>query len=89
MSSSRWIQRRSFTLDDSDEDMRRFLEEVGYLHIRGLFSEEEMAAVEADYAKAAPHYEEGGRPGWFATTQDGERAPGPDERLRPLLRSLR
>jgi hypothetical protein len=64
--------RRSFTLNDSDEDMRRFLEEAGYLHIRGLFSKEEMAAVEADYAKAAPNYEKGGDRGWFATTQDGE-----------------
>jgi hypothetical protein len=51
--------RRGFTPDDSDEEMRAFLEQAGYLHIQGLFSEEEMAAVEADYAKAAPHYEKG------------------------------
>ena len=63
---------RSFTVDDSDEDMRRFLEEAGYLHIRGLFSKEEMAAVEADYEKAAPHYEKGDDRAWFATTHDGE-----------------
>jgi hypothetical protein len=64
--------RRSFSLDDSDEDMRRFLEEAGYLHIRGLFSKDEMAAVEADYAKATPHYEKGDERSWFATTKDGE-----------------
>jgi hypothetical protein len=64
--------RRSFATDDSDEEMRSFLEEVGYLHIRGLFSEEEMAAVEADYAVAAPHYEKGSVDAWFATTKDGE-----------------
>ncbi len=63
--------RRSFTPDDSDEDMRAFLEDAGYLHIRGLFSEEEMAAVEADYPKAAPHFEKGDVSAWFATTQDG------------------
>jgi hypothetical protein len=63
--------RRSFTPDDSDEDMRAFLEDAGYLHIRGLFSEEEMAAVEADYPKAAPHFEKGDVAAWFATTQDG------------------
>jgi hypothetical protein len=62
---------RSFSVEESDEDMRRFIEEKGYLHIRGLFSEEEMAAVEADYAIAAPHYEKG-KEGWFATTKDGE-----------------
>jgi len=64
--------RRSFTLDDSDEEMRAFLEEAGYLHLEGLFSEEEMAAVEADFPKAAPHFEKGDPRAWFATTQDGE-----------------
>ena len=61
---------RSFSLDDSDETMRAFLEEYGYLHIRGLFSEEEMAAVEADFPVAAPHFEKGDPQAWFATTQD-------------------
>jgi hypothetical protein len=64
--------RRSFTPDDTDEDMREFLEEVGYLHIQGLFSEEEMAAVEADYPQAAPHFEKGDPRAWFATTKDGK-----------------
>ena len=63
--------RHSFQPDDSDEEMRAFLESAGYLHIRGLFSEEEMAAVEADFPKAAPHYEPGDPKAWFATTQDG------------------
>lgn len=63
--------RRSFTPDDSDEEMRAFLERAGFLHIRGLFSEEEMAAVAADYPKAAPHYEKGDPRGWIATTRDG------------------
>ncbi len=63
---------RSFTPDDSDEAMRAFLEDRGYLHIEGVFSEDEMAAVEADYPKAAPHYLEPGPKGWFATTKDGE-----------------
>ena len=63
--------RRSFTPDDSDEDMRAFLEDAGYLHIKGLFSEDEMAAVEADFPKAAPHFEKGDPKAWFATTKDG------------------
>jgi Phytanoyl-CoA dioxygenase (PhyH) len=62
---------RSFTPDDSDEEMRAFLEEAGYLHIRGLFSEDEMAAVEADFPRAAPHFEKGDPRAWFATTKDG------------------
>jgi hypothetical protein len=64
--------RRSFTPEDSDEEMRAFIEEAGYLHIQGLFTEEEMAAVEADYAKAEPFYEKGDPLAWFATTKDGE-----------------
>ncbi|MBW2420615.1 MAG: phytanoyl-CoA dioxygenase family protein [Deltaproteobacteria bacterium] len=63
--------RRSFTPDDSNEEMRAFLEEAGYLHIQGLFSEEEMAAVEADFPKAVPHYEKGDPKAWFATAKDG------------------
>ncbi len=64
--------RRSFTPEDSDEDMHHFLEEAGYLHIRGIFDAEEMAAVEADFPKAAPHYEKGDDRAWFATTNDGK-----------------
>ena len=64
-------RRRSFSLDDSDETMRAFLEEYGYLHIQGLFSEAEMAAVEADFPVAAPHFEKGDPRAWFATTKDG------------------
>lgn len=62
---------RSFGRDASDEDLRAFLEAAGYLHIQGVFTEEEMAAVEADYAKAAPCYAKGDPLAWFATTQDG------------------
>jgi hypothetical protein len=64
--------RHSFDFDDSDEEMRAFLEEVGYLHIRGMFSEAQMAAIEADFPVAAPHYEKGDPMAWFATTKDGQ-----------------
>ena len=62
---------RSFVPNDSDEEMRAFLEDAGYLHIQGLFTGEEMAAVEADYPKAAPLYVKRDPQAWFATTQDG------------------
>ncbi|NNL68213.1 MAG: hypothetical protein HKP30_18330 [Myxococcales bacterium] len=62
---------RSFRPEDSDEEMRDFLEQAGYLHIQGLFHEDEMAAVEADFAVAAPHFEKGDPKAWFATTHDG------------------
>jgi hypothetical protein len=63
---------RTFTPDDPDEEMRAYLEDAGYLHIRGFFSEAEMAAIEADYPRAAPHYRKGDPAAWFATTHDGE-----------------
>jgi hypothetical protein len=62
---------RSFTPDDPDEEMRAFLEEAGFLHIRGVFSEEEMAAVAADFAPAMPHFQKGDKRAWFAQTRDG------------------
>jgi hypothetical protein len=62
---------RSFTPDDSDAEMREFLEEAGYLHIRGVFTEGEMAAVAADYERAMPHFQKGDVRAWFATTKDG------------------
>jgi len=49
---------RSFTVDDHREEMAHFLEQAGFLHIRGVFDEGEMAAVGADIdewiAKATP-----------------------------------
>jgi hypothetical protein len=63
--------RRTFTPDDSDEEMRAFLEDAGYLHIAGLFTEAEMAAVEAEFPRVARYYEKGDPKAWFATTKDG------------------
>lgn len=62
---------RSFRLDAPDEALRAFLEEAGYLHLESVFGAEEMAAVEADFPKAAPRYAKGDPLAWFATTQDG------------------
>jgi len=63
---------RSFHVDDSDAEMRAYLEDAGYLHIQGVFTAEEMAAVAADYPKAAPHFQKGDPRAWFATRKDGE-----------------
>ena len=34
---------RSFTLDDTDDELRAFLETAGFLHVRGVFTPEQMA----------------------------------------------
>ncbi len=49
---------RSFTRGDDREEMAHFLEQAGFLHVRDVFDEHEMAAVGADIdewiAKATP-----------------------------------
>jgi hypothetical protein len=63
--------RRSFALDDDRDEMRRFLEEAGYLHLTGVFTESEMAQVSADMDRAAPTYEPDDGRSWWARTADG------------------
>jgi hypothetical protein len=62
---------RSFAADEPREDMAAFLTEAGFLHITGLFTEDEMAAVSADMDRAAPGYELGDGRSWWATLADG------------------
>jgi len=61
---------RSFTLDDSPDEIGHFLAEAGFLHLRGVFTEDEMAAVSADLddAIAAAHQDDGAS--WWARTED-------------------
>lgn len=62
---------RSFTLDDDREEMAHFLTEAGFLHLRGVFEEGEMAAVGLDIdewiARARPDDGES----WWATDEHG------------------
>ena len=64
---------RTFTADDDREDMRHFLEEAGFLHIEGLFTQDEMDAISSDMDRAAPSYEPDDGQSWWAKTADGER----------------
>jgi hypothetical protein len=62
---------RSFTLDDDREEIAHFLREAGFLHIRGVFDDGEMAAVSADIdewiGRATPDDGES----WWAEDEDG------------------
>jgi hypothetical protein len=62
---------QSFTLDDRDDDIRAFLAQAGFVHIRGVYGEDEMAAVSRDMDAAAPTYEKGDGRSWWARTSDG------------------
>jgi hypothetical protein len=64
---------RSFSLDDDPEDVSHFLAEAGFVHLRAVFTEAEMAAVAADMDAAAPGYADGDGRSWWATTSDGGR----------------
>ena len=62
---------RPFTLDDADDAMRAALDENGFLHLRGVFTADEVAAlgaeVERGRAKATP---DDGK-SWWAKQADG------------------
>jgi Phytanoyl-CoA dioxygenase (PhyH) len=66
---------RSFGLDDPPEEIGHFLAETGFLHIEGVFSAAEMAAVSAelDAAISASARDDGAS--WWARTHDGEWYP--------------
>ncbi len=88
--------RRSFTLDDSRDDIGHFLAEAGFLHLRGVFSEAEMAAVSAELDDAVASATRDDGASWWARTNTDEwyasRILGFNQKsptLRELLRSER
>ncbi|MDG2026605.1 MAG: phytanoyl-CoA dioxygenase family protein [Acidimicrobiales bacterium] len=62
---------RAFTPDDDREEIGHFLSEAGFLHITGVFDEDEMAVISRDVddwiARATPDDGES----WWATDEDG------------------
>jgi hypothetical protein len=64
---------RAFDSDDDPDEMRHFLEEAGFLHLRRLFSEERMARVFSDMDAAAVDYFDGDGRSWWVTLRSGER----------------
>lgn len=62
---------RGFAVDDDPAEMAAFLHAAGYLHLTGVFSEDEMAAISADMDRAAPHYSQGDGRSWWARLHDG------------------
>ena len=65
---------RSFTLDDPIEERAHFLHQAGFLHLRGVFDESEMAAVSVDMDREAPGYTKGDGRSWWAVLADGSDA---------------
>jgi Phytanoyl-CoA dioxygenase (PhyH) len=63
---------RSFPADASLDEMGDFLQRAGYLHIEGVYSDDEMAAVSLDMDRAAPTYSLGDGRSWWAGNARGE-----------------
>jgi hypothetical protein len=63
---------RSFTLADEPEIIGHFLAEAGFVHLRGVFTEDEMAAVSSEMDDAALGYAPGDGRSWWAKTHAGE-----------------
>ncbi|WP_162602520.1 phytanoyl-CoA dioxygenase family protein [Nocardioides daejeonensis] len=62
----------SCSLDDDDADLRARLSAVGYLHVRGVFSVEEMAQVNAEIDRLAALAQPGDGRSWWVTGEADE-----------------
>jgi len=61
----------TFTLDDSDEVIVDYLRRAGFIHLRGVFSADEVDAMRAEVEKAVAHARPDDRHSWW-TTVDGK-----------------
>ncbi len=64
----------SYTLADDDEEMRAQLQTMGYLHVRSVFSAEEMAAANAEIDRLAALARPGDDESWWVTDEAGDSA---------------
>jgi hypothetical protein len=64
--------RATHTLDDSDDELRAKLETMGYLHLRGVFTAEEVAAANAEVDRLASLAVPGDDTSWWATDEDDQ-----------------
>jgi hypothetical protein len=62
---------RTFTLDEPDEELRAFLDEAGFLHIRGVFSPDEIAALDEEVERHRANARRDDGRSWWATQSDG------------------
>jgi hypothetical protein len=87
---------RSFRLDDDRAEISHFLQEVGFLHVEGVFDESEMAAVSADLDLALERAQPDDGASWWAGDSQGVQQPvrvlwfhEQSQALRELLRDER
>ncbi len=61
------------TLDLSDDELRARLEALGYLHVRGVFTPDEVAAANAEVDRLAAEASPGDDLSWWVTDEAGEK----------------
>jgi hypothetical protein len=62
---------RTFTLDDSDEELRVRLDRAGFLHVRGVFGPDEVDALRSEVERLAEAATPDDGRSWWATRADG------------------
>src|SRR4029079_8978899 len=62
--------RQSFHVGDPREDVGHFIAEAGFVHLEGVFTEAEMAAVSADLDDAVAGAAQDAGASWWARTED-------------------
>jgi hypothetical protein len=60
-----------FTLDSPAEDVRRFFRAAGFVHVRGVFSREEIASVVGEVERLTALARPGDDRSWWAKNADG------------------
>ena len=63
---------KSFTLDDSAEEIQDFLHRVGFVHLRGVLDGAEIAALSADVTEALGRARPDDRKSWWTTVNGRE-----------------
>ncbi len=60
---------RTFTLDDSDADMRDFIDRAGYIHLRGVMAADELEALRGDVALGIERARPDDKRSWWTTVE--------------------
>jgi hypothetical protein len=66
---------RTFTIDEDREEMRRVVEQAGFLHLRNVFDEAEMAELGAEIDEWLARATPGDPEYWWATDDQGAELP--------------
>lgn len=67
--------RQSFSIDDPPSAAAHFLEQAGFLHLKSVFTQEEMNAVSAELDTAVAEAQREDGSSWWAQTEDGQWYP--------------